>query len=349
MTRAHPRVVDAAVVTWRPPNRNMPNERRTARIGIRREWIGFPQLPRPIRVPLAAVQAWHLIRTLAPDVVYCWLEESSLFFVPAARVQGIPVIVARRNVSGARIERIPAASWAIRHSERLAQLVTGNSQAVIEAAVRRGIAAERLRLVPNGHPEMPPLPSPPEPPVVVGCVALFRPEKGHLRLLDALELIDTDRPWRVDLAGDGPLLPGVQREAEARGLTSRLRFLGSTHDVRSFWRDRHVAVLLSDAEGLPNALIEAAFAGRPTVATDVGGSREVVAPSGGLLVPLDDPHATATALKRLIESVDLRRRLGEQAHAQARQRFGMKRCIEGHLAAIHEVLHESTVEQRTAR
>ena len=154
VTRAHPRVVDAAVVTWRPPNRNMPNERRTARIGIRREWIGFPQLPRPIRVPLAAVQAWHLIRTLAPDVVYCWLEESSLFFVPAARVQGIPVIVARRNVSGARIERIPAASWAIRHSERLAQLVTGNSQAVIEAAVRRGIAAERLRLVPNGHPEM---------------------------------------------------------------------------------------------------------------------------------------------------------------------------------------------------
>jgi glycosyltransferase involved in cell wall biosynthesis len=88
----------------------------------------------------------------------------------------------------------------------MADLVTGNSEAVIEAALRRGIAADRLRLVPNGHAAMPALQPPEDPPVLLGCVARFRPEKGHLRLLDALDLIDTDIPWRVDLAGDGPLL-----------------------------------------------------------------------------------------------------------------------------------------------
>ncbi len=349
VTRTHPDQLDATIVTWRPPRPEAPNEQRTARAGVHRESFGFTQLPRAVRMPLAALHADHLMRTLKPDVVYCWLEQSSLFFCPPARVQRIPLIVARRNVSGARIEHLGAASWAVRRAERMADLVTGNSEAVIEAALRRGIAADRLRLVPNGHAAMPALQPPEDPPVLLGCVARFRPEKGHLRLLDALDLIDTDIPWRVDLAGDGPLLPTVEREVEARGLTDRVRFIGSTHDIRSFWRDHHVAVLLSDSEGLPNALIEAAFAGRPLVATDAGGSHEVVAPAGGLLVPVDDRRATATALQRLIQSRDLRRQLGDQAHAQVSERFAMERCIEGHLAVIREVLHESAVDLPTAR
>jgi hypothetical protein len=75
---------------------------------VRRESFGFPQLPRAVRIPLVALHADHLMRTLTPDVVYCWLEQSSLFFCPPARVQRIPLIVARRNVSGARIEHLGA-------------------------------------------------------------------------------------------------------------------------------------------------------------------------------------------------------------------------------------------------
>ena len=57
-------------------------------------------------------------------------------------------------------------------------------------------------------------------PVVIGCVARFRPEKGHARLLCALSGINTDKAWRVDLAGDGPL-ERQTRDAVARGQSGR--------------------------------------------------------------------------------------------------------------------------------
>jgi glycosyltransferase involved in cell wall biosynthesis len=227
----------------------------------------------------------------------------------------------------------------------MATLVTGNSQAVIDAAIQSGIRAERLRLVPNGHARTPALPQPDGRVVSLGYVAGFRLEKGHLRLLEALCRVSTEVPWRIDLAGEGPLINEVMRRAQSLGLSDRVRYVGNVRDIRSFWRDHHLAVLLSDSEGSSNALIEAAFAGRPILATDSGGTREVVAPGGGLLVPVDDPDACAEALGRLIEDRDLRQRLGAQGHAQASERFPIDKAVERHLVVIHEAL---TMQYRTA-
>ena len=346
LTRAHPDHLRATVVTVRAPEPDTPNEQRLMRVGVDRQWLGFANVPRGLRGLLGLWKSAELVRRLRPDLVYCWLEQASLFFCPPARVQRIPLIVARRNVSGARIEHLGAASWAIRRAERMATLVTGNSEAVIATAIERGILPERLRLVSNGHLPMPALAAPDGGLALLGYVARFRKEKGHLRLLDVLSRVDSKVPWRIDLAGEGSLLKTVKREVQVRGLTDRVRFVGAIRDVRSFWRDHHVAVLLSDSEGSPNALIEAAFAGRPIVATDVGGTRDVVAPGGGLLVPPDDPDASAAALQRLIENPTLRQQLGERAHAQASQRFSMQSSFEGHLAVIREALHARPLSRR---
>jgi glycosyltransferase involved in cell wall biosynthesis len=117
-----------------------------------------------------------------------------------------------------------------------------------------------------------------------------------------------------------------------------VRFVGEVDDPRSFWAGHHVAVLLSDHEGSPNALIEAAMAGRPMVATAVGGIPDVLGPDSGALVAPDDPEATAAALTKFIEDADLRRRAGDAAHRHAVERFSMDRSVEGHWAALAEVL-----------
>jgi L-malate glycosyltransferase len=339
LARAHPDHLRATVVTWRAPDPDLLNEQRLMGVGVDRQWLGFANMSRGVRGLLAGWESDRLLRRLKPDLVHCWLEQSSLFFCPPARAQRLPVVVARRNVAGARIERLAPMSWAIRRAERMATLVTGNSEAVIATAIERGIPPERLRLVPNGHLPMSALAAPDSGMALLGYVAGFRPEKGHLRLLDVLSRVDSEIPWRIDLAGEGPRLETVKREVQARRLTDHVRFVGAIRDVRSFWRDHQVAVLLSDSEGSPNALIEAAFAGRPIVATDVGGTRDVVAPGGGLLVPMDDPSASAAALQQLIENPALRQQLGREAHAQASQRFSMQRSFEGHLAVIREALH----------
>jgi glycosyltransferase involved in cell wall biosynthesis len=166
----------------------------------------------------------------------------------------------------------------------------------------------------------------------------MRPEKGHLRLLHSLAAVDTDVPWLVDLAGDGPWQDQVAAEAPSLGLNGRTRFLGRVSDVQEFWRLRDIAVLQSDHEGCLNALIEAALLGLPMIATDVGGVPEMVDETVGALVDPDDPVAIARALQRLIEDAELRRRLGAATREQAIERYSMDAFVEGHLAAIGETL-----------
>jgi glycosyltransferase involved in cell wall biosynthesis len=339
---------DALVVTWEAV-RNPENRRRLREAGIRHVTLGpFP--PRNSqRRALVVSRLASLIRRVRPDVVYPWLEQASLVVAPLARMQGIPIVVARRNISGASAERHRAIAIAIRRAECLASVVTANSPAVAEAAVARGISEARIRLVPNGHEAGSPLPAPRGEPVRIGYVAGFRPEKGHLRLLDALAFVNTDRAWSVDMAGTGDLRAVVESEVERRRLSDRIRFLGHVSDMRGFWRERAFAVLLSDHEGCPNALIEAAFAGRPLLATRVGGVPEIVTPDGGFLVSTDDPEGTGHALSRLVASESLRRRLGQAAYEHAREQFAIENFVRGHLGALEDAIAAGARSRRGRR
>ena len=91
----------------------------------------------------------------------------------------------------------------------------------------------------------------------------------------------------------------------------------------------HVVVLASEREGIPKILLEAAAAGRPAVATDVPGSRDVVVDGEtGFLVPLHDPTALADAIGRLVGDADLRRRMGAAARARAEAHFDEREAVE---------------------
>ncbi len=128
------------------------------------------------------------------------------------------------------------------------------------------------------------------------CLARLEPQKRHDVLLDAWAALEGDPVlW---LAGDGSL----RAELEERGepLAGRVRFLGTRADVPDLLAAADVTVLTSDWEGLPLAVLESMAAGRPVVATDVGGVREVLAGGGGLVVPPGDPAATAHALETLL-------------------------------------------------
>jgi glycosyltransferase involved in cell wall biosynthesis len=97
---------------------------------------------------------------------------------------------------------------------------------------------------------------------------------------------------------------------------------GHATDVARVWREHHVAMLLSYREGLPRSLVEAAAAGRPIVATDVAGCREVARDGKeGILVPLGDGDAAARALIALAADQALRQRLGAAANARFNERF----------------------------
>jgi glycosyltransferase involved in cell wall biosynthesis len=94
-------------------------------------------------------------------------------------------------------------------------------------------------------------------------------------------------------------------------LIPNLRLLGHVDDVRSVWGQAHVAILPSRREGLPLSLLEAAACGRPLIASDVPGCREIARHHiNALLVPVDEPEALANAIVTLMNDSDMRARFG---------------------------------------
>ena len=300
--------------------------------------VGVPEAEGARFALIMARRYGRILRAVRPDVVYAWLEESALFIMPSARLHGVPVVVARRNVSGARMEAQLLPRLLIRAAERRADLVTVNSRFGAAVAVERGVREEIIRYVPNGLPGLDAVPPPDGPPVVIGYLGRMRPEKGHFRFLRTLAQLPPDLPWRARLGGDGLLEPQVRDAARSQGLSDRIEFLGEVRDVPGFWNGCHIAALLSDHEGSPNALAEAARAARPIVATSVGGTPELVPEGAGFLVEPDDDPSTVESLTRLIADRELRLRMGRVARAHVLDEHNPERSAAGHLEAMREAL-----------
>jgi glycosyltransferase involved in cell wall biosynthesis len=114
---------------------------------------------------------------------------------------------------------------------------------------------------------------------------------------------------------------------------------GHRPDMASVFARSHVVCLPSYREGLPKVLIEAAASGRPIVATDTPGCREIVRHGeNGLLVPVRDAVTLAEALKTVIEDPALRRRLGRRGREIAVAEFSVEKVVAETLTLYRELL-----------
>jgi glycosyltransferase involved in cell wall biosynthesis len=170
---------------------------------------------------------------------------------------------------------------------------------------------------------------------------LMRPGKGHDELLDALPALLHSVPRaRVLFAGSG--CQEERLRTRAAPFSDRVCFLGHREDMPELMAASDVVVLPSRAEALPTVLMEAAAAGRPVVATSVGGVPEVVEADGsGVLVPPGQPAALATALADVLTDEPRARRLGWRARELARERFTVDRQLGATLGVWEDVVREA--------
>jgi glycosyltransferase involved in cell wall biosynthesis len=149
---------------------------------------------------------------------------------------------------------------------------------------------------------------------VVGCVGRLSAEKGQRDLLAAANQIRDSHAdvWFV-FVGDGPDRADLERLVADLGLANRTVFTGHLEDVRPVYQDIDLLALTSHTEGFPNVVLEALCMGRPVLATDVGGVREIIADGRtGVLIPAHEPDRIAAALRQLL---DRREWAGELARA----------------------------------
>ncbi len=162
--------------------------------------------------------------------------------------------------------------------------------------------------------------------MTIAYVGRMLDDKGVRSLVAAFRILrETNSEARLLLAGaPDPANPASipQNELAAWGREPGVTWLGQVADIATVWQRAHIAVLASRREGLPKSLLEAAACGRPLIATDVPGCREIVInEKTGLLVPPDDPQALAAAIARLVRSSAQRVRLGVGARRLVDERF----------------------------
>jgi glycosyltransferase involved in cell wall biosynthesis len=266
------------------------------------------------------------------DVVDAWL-------VPALTVAGLlrPISGARALVAGRRSQasvarpRSRVRRWAAAVAIRQADAIVVNSQAAAMDLVGEDrVDPRRVHVIRNAV-----LPVAPDPAardrartawgvgpehLVVGCVANHHPGKGLPELVEAAAVLShPGRMLRFVIVGDGPQRAELERSINTRGLDGVVILDLDAGDARPRYAGFDIAVQASESEGLPNAILEAAAAGLPIVATAVGGTPEVIEDGRtGLLVEPRDPLALAAAIDRLAEDPGARRRLGEAAAVRAR-------------------------------
>jgi len=170
-----------------------------------------------------------------------------------------------------------------------------------------------------------PLPEP-DGPVTMAFVGRLLDDKGLRCLVRAHDILEQRRQAvRLLIAGDTDPLNPVSipvDEIAAWGRHPGIELLGHVPDIREVWRAAHIAVLPSRREGLPKSLLEAAACGRPIVATDVPGCREIArAGLNALLVPPDDAVALADAIAKLAADPALRRSFGEAGRRLVENEF----------------------------
>jgi glycosyltransferase involved in cell wall biosynthesis len=161
-------------------------------------------------------------------------------------------------------------------------------------------------------------------------------------MLDAMPRLLQEHPrLRYLIVGDGDHRGSLEEHAKRRGVTTAVEFLGHRSDVAEVLAAGDVFVLPSHTEALPTVIIEAMAAGLPVVATDVGGTGELVATgSSGVLVPPRSPDRLAEAIDRLLRSPRQTAAMSVAGRRLAADRFSIERQA-GRLAAEYRVLAAS--------
>jgi L-malate glycosyltransferase len=321
-----------------------PREDALREAGVPVIYLGFRPLLSPRDVPrniAAFVRLVRLLRADRPDVLHAFLFHSYITASPAARIARVPVLVAGRRSLGYFKAGRPVYLAVERLATRVTDLLIANAQAVADdARAQERVPGQKIAVVYNGLPdaafaEHEPANIQTRVPILV-CVANLKIYKGHRDLLDAAAHLQArGRPCTLLLAGDGDERRSLERQAERLGID--VRFLGACHTIGPLLARADVVVHPSHTEGMSNAVMEAMAAGRPVVATSVGGTPELLR-DRGVLVPARDPAALAAAVERLLADPEYAAALGQRARDWSRSHLRMDHMVDQHIRIYSDLL-----------
>lgn len=317
---------------------------------------GLGPVPRPLDDLRALVALIRHVRRFRPDIVHTHTAKAGILGRLAARLARgrVPIVVhtyhghVLRGYFGSRTEAVYRLLERV--LGRLTTRLIGVSPATVDELVALRVAPRRqftalpigleldrfVAVSPAADGLRPALGAGPDT-LVATFVGRLVPIKRVDLLIDALKLARArGADIRLAVVGDGELRAAL--EAQAASLGDAVAFLGFRDDIAQIAAATDLAVLSSDNEGTPVALIEAAAAGVPALATEVGGVADIVLDGQtGLLVAPGDVEGLAAALVQAAGDRDGLRRMGAAAREHVASRYGAARLV-GDIDALYTEL-----------
>ena len=305
----------------------------------------------PIRIARYLLALFTDLKKEEPEIVHGLLFHAYILGTFAAKIARVPIVITSRRSLGHFKAGKPHSLLAERLVNRMTDLIIANSEAVKQDVVRQEkVEPSKVRVVYNGiDPSLYDVPADPalraslgipEEAKVVGVIANLIHYKGHCFLLQAWQTVKQKIPGaRLLLIGDGPLRGELEALVKELHLEEEVLFLGSRQDIPQLLALMDVAVLPSLEEGFPNAVLEAMAAGKPVVATNVGGVPEaIIHEETGFLVPPKDPKALADAIIRVLSDPELAMNMGKAGRDRVIREFSLDRMVR----SIEQVYEELT-------
>jgi glycosyltransferase involved in cell wall biosynthesis len=309
-----------------------------AELGIRTVVLRAGRLRHFWRAPFAIGALARLLRRERPDLLLNWMAKSQLYGSPAALLSGLGnrVVWWQHGVSHR--------GWMDRLATLMpARAIACSSRAAADAqetlrprrrtfVIHPGIDMPQLSDVSDARAQL----EIPQGQFAIGIVGRLQPDKRQDRVIQAIRAL-RDRGHNVHgvvVGGNAWNLapeyePRLHRLAAELGLGTAVTFTGQVTDAIPLIGAMDVLVNASVTEGCPLVLLEAMALGVPVIATaDSGGPAEVIEPGrSGLLSASTEPAELADALEQLVNSAELRRRLGEGGRQRFLQRFTAERMM----------------------
>lgn len=288
----------------------------------------------------------RILKTLEPAALLGFTIKPNIYGSIAARSLGIPAIP---NISGlgtaflasGPLKRLVVAMY--RFALKRCEIVFFQNPDDLEMFVdHRIVRRSQARLLPGSGIDLDhyaPVPLPSGPPRFLLIARLLR-DKGVVEYVEAARILRGEAKFRLL----GPIDPGNRtgiRQAELDSWIAEgvIDYLGSTDEVRPHIAEASVIVLPSYREGLPRTLLEGAAMGRPLIATDVPGCRELVEQGvNGLLCEVRDARSLAGAMRAMIgKTSEERSNMGLASRRLVEERFAEQRVVQAYLNALKAV------------
>ena len=165
-------------------------------------------------------------------------------------------------------------------------------------------------------------------------VSRFVASKDQMTVLRAMRLLPND--IQLILVGDGENLAACKAFAESQGLSDRVQFAGNQSDVSAWIAKADVGIQSSKWEGFGLTAVELMAAGKPVVATDVDGLRQVVE-GAGLLFPVGDEECLAAMVTRLLDDESYYKQIVEKCSERARM-YDIHVTVDKYLGIYNEII-----------